>query len=88
MKTSSDLYRVLDKCEVGQTVKMEVVRGDAKMKIDVTLEDIQTMATKMQAFQLIVPGESGGAIPLPPGQNGPEMPNTPGEAPEIPPQLP
>ncbi|PKI79216.1 hypothetical protein CRG98_000508, partial [Punica granatum] len=34
----SDLYRILDQCEVGDTVTVEVLRGDHKEKIPVTLE--------------------------------------------------
>lgn len=88
VKTSSDLYRVLDKCEVGQTVQMEVMRGENKLTVDVTLEDIQAMVPKMQAFQLIpapMPGAPGGVVPIPPGQGEPEGPE---EAPETPPGMP
>ncbi|KAL5860470.1 hypothetical protein ACOSQ4_001766 [Xanthoceras sorbifolium] len=34
----SDLYRILDQCEVGDKVTVEVLRGDHKEKISVTLE--------------------------------------------------
>ncbi|KAG2710384.1 hypothetical protein I3760_04G024400 [Carya illinoinensis] len=34
----SDLYRILDQCEVGDTVTIEVLRGDRKEKIPVILE--------------------------------------------------
>ncbi|CAJ2665407.1 unnamed protein product [Trifolium pratense] len=34
----SDLYRILDQCEVGDKVIVEVLRGDHKEKIPVTLE--------------------------------------------------
>uniref|UniRef100_J3M9V2 PDZ domain-containing protein n=1 Tax=Oryza brachyantha TaxID=4533 RepID=J3M9V2_ORYBR len=34
----SDLYRILDQCKVGETVTVEVLRGDHKEKIPVTLE--------------------------------------------------
>ncbi|XP_039009860.1 protease Do-like 1, chloroplastic [Hibiscus syriacus] len=34
----SDLYRILDQCKVGDTVTMEVLRGDHKEKIPVVLE--------------------------------------------------
>ncbi|XVF16416.1 hypothetical protein REPUB_Repub10bG0028900 [Reevesia pubescens] len=34
----SDLYRILDQCNVGDTVTVEVLRGDHKEKIPVTLE--------------------------------------------------
>ncbi|KAJ3684981.1 hypothetical protein LUZ61_014145 [Rhynchospora tenuis] len=34
----SDLYRILDQCKVGDTVTVEVLRGDQKEKINVVLE--------------------------------------------------
>ncbi|KAJ6949533.1 protease Do-like 1 [Populus alba x Populus x berolinensis] len=34
----SDLYRILDQCKVGEQVTVEVLRGDHKEKIPVTLE--------------------------------------------------
>ncbi|KAK4603678.1 hypothetical protein RGQ29_012263 [Quercus rubra] len=34
----SDLYRILDQCKVGEKVTVEVLRGDHKEKIPVTLE--------------------------------------------------
>ncbi|KAF8716167.1 hypothetical protein HU200_026443 [Digitaria exilis] len=34
----SDLYRILDQCKVGETVTVEVLRGDHKEKIPVILE--------------------------------------------------
>ncbi|RLM99507.1 hypothetical protein C2845_PM06G02660 [Panicum miliaceum] len=34
----SDLYRILDQCKVGETVTVEVLRGDHKEKIAVVLE--------------------------------------------------
>ncbi|CAL1358045.1 unnamed protein product [Linum trigynum] len=34
----SDLYRILDQCKVGETVTIEVLRGDHKEKIPVILE--------------------------------------------------
>jgi len=34
----SDLYRILDQCNVGETVTVEVLRGDHKEKIPVVLE--------------------------------------------------
>lgn len=38
ISNGSDLYRILDRCKVGDTVKLEVLRGDQKLKVDVTLE--------------------------------------------------
>lgn len=34
----SDLYKILDRCKVGDMVKLEVLRGDQKVSVDVTLE--------------------------------------------------
>lgn len=34
----SDLYKILDRCKVGDTVTVEVLRGDQKVKVPVTLE--------------------------------------------------
>lgn len=38
IKTSSDLYRILDKSKVGDTLDVEVLRGSATKHVDVTLE--------------------------------------------------
>ncbi|KAH7851753.1 hypothetical protein Vadar_016157 [Vaccinium darrowii] len=38
ISNGSDLYRVLDQCKVGDQVTVEVLRGDHKEKIPVTLE--------------------------------------------------
>eukprot|EP00271_Cylindrocystis_brebissonii_P011602 TRINITY_DN29472_c0_g1_i1.p1 TRINITY_DN29472_c0_g1~~TRINITY_DN29472_c0_g1_i1.p1 ORF type:complete len:600 (-),score=92.39 TRINITY_DN29472_c0_g1_i1:580-2268(-) len=38
VKSGSDLYRILDRCKVGQTVDVEVLRGEAKEIVKVTLE--------------------------------------------------
>ncbi|GAB4849194.1 Protease Do-like 1, chloroplastic [Ancistrocladus abbreviatus] len=38
VSNGSDLYRILDNCEVGDKVIVEVLRGDHKEKIPVTLE--------------------------------------------------
>ncbi len=37
-RVASDLYRVLDKCEVGDVVDVEVLRENAKEHLSVTLE--------------------------------------------------
>ncbi|CAM6101783.1 unnamed protein product [Calypogeia fissa] len=34
----SDLYKILDRCKVGETVEVEVLRGDKTVKIPVTLD--------------------------------------------------
>ncbi|XP_078429204.1 degP protease 1 [Wolffia australiana] len=36
--SGSDLYRILDQCKVGDTVTVEVLRGDQKEKVPVVLE--------------------------------------------------
>ncbi|XP_010502800.1 PREDICTED: protease Do-like 1, chloroplastic [Camelina sativa] len=38
VSNGSDLYRILDQCKVGDEVTVEVLRGDHKEKISVTLE--------------------------------------------------
>lgn len=38
ISNGSDLYKILDRCKVGDTVKLEVLRGDQKVGVDVTLE--------------------------------------------------
>lgn len=38
VRTGSDLYKILDKCEVGQTVEVQVLRGDDQIGVLVTLE--------------------------------------------------
>lgn len=37
--SASDLFRALDQCSVGETVEMEVLRGDSKQILEVTLGD-------------------------------------------------
>ncbi|EFJ46216.1 trypsin family, partial [Volvox carteri f. nagariensis] len=38
IKSSSDLYRVLDKCQVGDTLHITVLRENSTFEVDVTLE--------------------------------------------------
>ncbi|XP_058087197.1 protease Do-like 1, chloroplastic isoform X1 [Magnolia sinica] len=38
VSSGSDLYRILDQCKVGDTVMLEVIRGDHKEKLPVILE--------------------------------------------------
>ena len=37
-RSASDLYRLLDKCEVGDVVDVEVLRDDAKENVRIMLE--------------------------------------------------
>jgi len=51
VSSSSDLYRILDKCNVGETVKVEVNRGlNSSDTVDVTLEDIQALPRKIKIY--------------------------------------
>jgi S1-C subfamily serine protease len=38
VSNGSDLYKILDRCKVGDTATVEVLRGDQKMKVPVVLE--------------------------------------------------
>jgi S1-C subfamily serine protease len=38
IKTAADLYRALDRCKVGQTLDLELLRADSKEHVSVTLE--------------------------------------------------
>eukprot|EP00475_Leptophrys_vorax_P019956 TRINITY_DN27328_c0_g3_i3.p1 TRINITY_DN27328_c0_g3~~TRINITY_DN27328_c0_g3_i3.p1 ORF type:complete len:541 (-),score=4.18 TRINITY_DN27328_c0_g3_i3:197-1738(-) len=38
VQNGSDLYRILDRCKVGQTVKVQVIRGDKEVTIGIALE--------------------------------------------------
>lgn len=40
VRSGSDLYRILDKCEVGQMVEVRVLRGDSEVELDVTLDGL------------------------------------------------
>jgi len=39
VKNSSDLYRILDRCQVGQVVDLQVLRGDGAVKLPIQLDD-------------------------------------------------
>jgi len=39
IKTSSDLFKILDTCKVGQTISLEVLRGSGKQTLDLTLDE-------------------------------------------------
>ncbi|KAK3284408.1 protease Do-like, partial [Cymbomonas tetramitiformis] len=39
VENASDLYRALDRCSVGETIDVEVLRGNAKQMLQVTLGD-------------------------------------------------
>mmetsp|Transcript_41751 Transcript_41751/g.67065 ORF Transcript_41751/g.67065 Transcript_41751/m.67065 type:complete len:279 (-) Transcript_41751:1711-2547(-) len=46
IKNSSDLYRTLDKLNVGQQIQMEVMRGEIKVDLNLTLDDLKDMPQK------------------------------------------
>ena len=41
IKDSSDLYRTLDKLSVGQEIMMKVMRGENKVDLPLTLDDLK-----------------------------------------------
>ena len=43
IKDSTDLYRTLDKLNVGETVQMQVMRGENKVNLDLTLDDLKDL---------------------------------------------
>ncbi len=43
IKKSSDLYKILDKCAVGERLDVEVLRGDATQHLPVVLESSEVV---------------------------------------------
>jgi hypothetical protein len=43
IKKSSDLYKILDKCAVGERLEVEVLRGDATQRLPVVLESSEAV---------------------------------------------
>mmetsp|Transcript_26592 Transcript_26592/g.87164 ORF Transcript_26592/g.87164 Transcript_26592/m.87164 type:complete len:506 (-) Transcript_26592:58-1575(-) len=81
VNNSTDLFRVLDKCSVGQTVSVQILRGDGQKKeLEIQLEDLnQTPRFAIMdpnMFQFVLPpgyggGPEGGGVPGgPPGPEG------------------
>jgi S1-C subfamily serine protease len=76
IKNSTDLYRTLDKLSVGQSVVMKVMRGEVKVDLDITLDDLKDLPQQMPPGLIQgIPGGQRlppGAVPLPPGAIPPE----------------
>lgn len=69
IKDSSDLYRTLDKLTVRQQVRMKVMRGENKVDLDLTLDDLKDLPQReLSAGIRIYPGPPG--QPLPDGGRG------------------
>ena len=65
IKNSTDLYRTLDKLCVGQKIVMKVMRGENKVDLDVTLDDLKDLPQQAPPGLIqILPGGR-----LPPGMN-------------------
>lgn len=63
IRDSTDLYRTLDKLSVGETVSMKVMRGENKVDLDLTLDDLKDIPQKeLPAGIRIMPGQG-----FPPG---------------------
>ena len=77
IKNSTDLYRTLDKLSVGQSVVLKVMRGEVKVDLDITLDDLKDLAQQMPSgLTQDYPADSNcprGAVPLPPGAIPPGM---------------
>ena len=77
IKNSTDLYRTLDKLSVGQSVVLKVMRGEVKVDLDITLDDLKDLAQQMPSgLTQGIPGGQQlppGAVPLPPGAIPPGM---------------
>ena len=65
IKNSTDLYRTLDKLSVGQSVVLKVMRGEVKVDLDITLDDLKDLAQQMPSG--LIQGIPGGQQ-LPPGR--------------------
>eukprot|EP00238_Polyblepharides_amylifera_P014184 CAMPEP_0196581168 /NCGR_PEP_ID=MMETSP1081-20130531/32746_1 /TAXON_ID=36882 /ORGANISM="Pyramimonas amylifera, Strain CCMP720" /LENGTH=449 /DNA_ID=CAMNT_0041901289 /DNA_START=109 /DNA_END=1458 /DNA_ORIENTATION=+ len=50
IKNASDLFRFLDTCKVGQTIQIEVLRGDGYAKLDLTLGEQQPAPKPVKMF--------------------------------------
>jgi S1-C subfamily serine protease len=87
IKNSSDLYRTLDKHAVGEEIALKVMRGEDKVDLMLTLDDLKDLPQELPVgiFQ-IGPGQKlpPGAVPIPPGA----FPFPPGSLPAAPPVTP
>lgn len=83
IKDSGDLYRTLDKLSVGQEIMMQVMRGENKVDLKMTLDDLkdQPQMAAPGMYQ-IVPGQELPPGILPPGQELPPGILPPGFMPE------
>lgn len=43
-RNASDLYKLLDRCKIGDSVEIEVLRGNSKEKVSVTLGSSDQLA--------------------------------------------
>jgi hypothetical protein len=82
IKNSTDLYRTLDKHSVGQEIALKVMRGENKVDLTLTLDDLKDLPQQLPAgvYQMY-PGQKlpPGAVPLPPGV----VPYPPGAVPPV-----
>tara|TARA_B110000977_G_scaffold53537_2_gene72808 strand:- start:3617 stop:5194 length:1578 start_codon:yes stop_codon:yes gene_type:complete len=70
IKNSTDLYRTLDKLKVGDEIAMKVMRGETKVDLSVTLDDLKDLPQTLPVgVYEMGPGQKlpPGAVPLPPG---------------------
>tara|TARA_B110000305_G_scaffold72287_1_gene81122 strand:+ start:508 stop:1920 length:1413 start_codon:yes stop_codon:yes gene_type:complete len=83
IKDSGDLYRTLDKLSVGQEIMMQVMRGENKVDLKMTLDDLKDQP-QMPApgMYQIAPGQQLPPGILPPGQELPPGILPPGFMPE------
>jgi len=59
VKSSLDLYRVLNKLSVGDVASLNVIRGNAKQDIRVTLMDSNSLKPKINVQTFMLPGDFG-----------------------------
>ena len=75
IKDSSDLYRTLDKLSVGQEIMMKVMRGENKVDLQLTLDDLKDQPQMPPpGIYKIVPGQQLPPGILPPGELPPGFP--------------
>ena len=75
IKDSSDLYRTLDKLSVGLEIMMKVMRGENKVDLPLTLDDLKDQPQMPPpGIYKIVPGQQLPPGILPPGELPPGFP--------------